>query len=205
MVASPRAAGERREARHRGLVLLRGRPPPGRRGRSGDNSPRRIARRRKLDGPRRAAAERRRHQIGDPGMSNRFDVVTSHRRLIELEHFLRGAIDEFQPSLRVDDNDAFDHPGENRGHAFAVAGEVRQGRPIFAFRGRCSLRHHHLPGFGDGFRSAFARDRPIIPLSSRLVKIVIDKPDRNSEDWSRNPSWAPSIVQIPSSSIHLRR
>ena len=57
-------------------------------------------------------------------MTNRFDVVAPDRQIVELEHLLRGVVHELQASLRIDDDDALDHAGENRLHPSAVAREL---------------------------------------------------------------------------------
>ena len=93
----------------------------GGRRRAGHDRARRIARRRQLQRVGRPPGERRRHQFGDRRMADRLDVVASERQLVELQHPLRGLVDELQPSLRIDDDDAFDHAGEDRFHARAVA------------------------------------------------------------------------------------
>jgi len=55
-------------------------------------------------------------------MPDRLDVVMAERQvLVELQHPLRRVVHELKPSLRIDDDDAFDHAGENRCHARAVA------------------------------------------------------------------------------------
>ena len=62
-------------------------------------------------------------------MTDRFHIVVSERRVADLQHLLRGDVHQLQSSCLVDDNDALNHPGENRGHPPAIALEVRQSVP----------------------------------------------------------------------------
>ena len=49
-------------------------------------------------------------------MADGLDVRPAEDRLVELQHVTRRAVDQLQPSLRVDDDDPFDHAGEDRFH-----------------------------------------------------------------------------------------
>ena len=67
-------------------------------------------------------------------MADRLDVVAADRRGVELEHPARRVVGQLQAALRVDDDDAFDHAGEDRFHAGAVAGELVEPLPEFLHR-----------------------------------------------------------------------
>ena len=54
-------------------------------------------------------------------MPDRFDVGPADRDVVQLQHLPRGVVDQLQPPLRIDDDDAFDHAGEDRFHARAIA------------------------------------------------------------------------------------
>ena len=51
------------------------------------------------------------------------------RELVEPQHPLRGVVDELQPALRIDDDDAFDHAGEDRLHPRRGRAPARASRP----------------------------------------------------------------------------
>ena len=56
------------------------------------------------------------------GMPDRLDVgPADRRRVVELQHLPRRVVGQLQPSLRIDDDDAFDHAGEDRFHPRAIA------------------------------------------------------------------------------------
>ena len=70
------------------------------------------------------AAERRSHEIGDRRVADRFDVVPADCEVVDLQHLPRGLVQELHAALRVDDDDPFDHPGENGRHSRAVARQL---------------------------------------------------------------------------------
>ena len=93
----------------------------GGRGRPRHNRPRRVARRRQLQRFGRLAGERRRDELGDGRMPNRFDVVAAERQVVELQHVPRRVVCQLQPALWIDDDHPFDHAGEDRFHPRAIA------------------------------------------------------------------------------------
>ena len=95
------AAGRRRRARHDGA--------------------RGVARRRELQRVGGPSRQRRGHQLRDRRVPDRFDVVAPERQVVEPQHPSRGLVGQLQPSLRIDDDDAFDHAGEDGFHARAIA------------------------------------------------------------------------------------
>ena len=70
------------------------------------------------------AAERRPHEIGDRRVADRFDVMPADREIVDLQQLPRGIVQELDAALRVDDDDSFDHPGENGRHSRAVARQL---------------------------------------------------------------------------------
>ena len=90
--------------------------------------PRRVARRRQLDRVRGLSAERRAHEIGDRRMPDGLDVVAADRQRVELQHLRGRFVHDLQPSLRIDDDDPFDHAGEDGAHAAAIARQVADSR-----------------------------------------------------------------------------
>ena len=81
-------------------------------------------------------------QIRDRRMPDRLDIVPPDRQLVELQHLPRGVVHELQPPLRIDDDDAFDHAGQDRFHAAAVSGELAQ--PPAELLHRLVERSRHL-------------------------------------------------------------
>ena len=93
----------------------------GRGRRGGHDRPQRVPGRRELQRRRRPAEQDRRDDLRDRRQPDRFHVWTADRHLVELQHLPRGGIHELQPRLRIDDDDALDHAGEDRFHPRAVA------------------------------------------------------------------------------------
>ena len=82
----------------------------------------RVARRRELRrDPACCPLKRRADEVGDRRMADGLDVVPAERAVVEPQHLPRGLVGQLQPSLRIDDDDAFDHAGEDRLHPRAVA------------------------------------------------------------------------------------
>ena len=59
-------------------------------------------------------------------MANRLDIVASDGKIIEAEHSPCGLIREAEPPLLVDDDDAFDHAGQDRLHLGVIAIQLGQ-------------------------------------------------------------------------------
>ena len=57
----------------------------------------------------------------DIGMADHFYILPADGRRVHAEHRLRRAVGQLQPAAPVDHEHAFDHPGQNRLHARAVA------------------------------------------------------------------------------------
>ena len=113
----------------------------GGRRRPGHDRPRRIARRRELQRLRRPPGQHRRHQLGDRRHPDRFHVRLADRDIVQLQHLPRRVVDELQPRLGIDDDDAFDHAGEDRFHARAIARLLRQTPPDILHRRVQRTRH----------------------------------------------------------------
>ncbi len=62
-------------------------------------------------------------------MADRLDVRTSDRERVQLQHLARRLIRQLQPSVRIDDDDAFDHARENRLHPGTIARQFGQAPP----------------------------------------------------------------------------
>ena len=70
-----------------------------------------------------AAEQHPADELGDRRQPHGFDVGPANPRVapIELQHLARRVVHQLQPRLRIDDDDPFDHAGEDRFHARAIA------------------------------------------------------------------------------------
>ena len=87
--------------------------------------PRRIARRRQLHERRRAAGERLGDQRLDRRVPDDLDVMAADRQVVEPQHLPGRVVGELEPALRIDDDDALDHPGQDGRRSSAVARQLR--------------------------------------------------------------------------------
>ncbi len=55
------------------------------------------------------------------GMADGLEVVASERQVVQPQHPPRGLVGQLQPAVRIDDDDAFDHAGEDGFHAGVIA------------------------------------------------------------------------------------
>ena len=161
--------------------------------------PRGVARRRQLQRLGHAARERGRDELGDRRMPDRLDVVTAERQLVEPQHAARGVVGELQPALRIDDDDAFDHAGEDRLHLRAIARQLRRAAaraPAPSRRAparRCPARRRRSRARG-GVRSP-ARYR--CATSAMRVHAASDPPrDHPGDQRRRRPARAPSASSV---------
>ena len=102
--------------------------------RRGQDGPRRVARRGKLQRFPRPPGEHAPDQRRDRRQTDRLDVGQTDGRLLQLKHLPRRVVDELQPSLRIDDDDALGHAGEDRFHASPVTRLLRKLPPDFLDR-----------------------------------------------------------------------
>ena len=89
--------------------------------------------------------ERRADLRGDVRVADDLEVVAPFRLVLQPQHPLRGAVGQLHVPLRVDDEDPFGHPAEDRLHAGAIRGELLRAAPDVANR----LVEHarHRPDF----------------------------------------------------------
>ncbi len=74
-------------------------------------------------------------------MSNRLDVVASDREIVEPEHPACRVVREPEPALLIDDDDAFDHAGEDRLHLRVIAIQLGQAATELLHRSVQRPRH----------------------------------------------------------------
>ena len=96
--------------------------------------PRRIARRRQLQRVGRPAEQHAGDQLGDRRQPDGFDVRPPDPGFVELQHLPRRIVHQLQPALRIDDDDPFDHAGEDRFHARAIARLLAEAAADFLHR-----------------------------------------------------------------------
>ena len=82
----------------------------------------------------RPAGQHGAYQLGDRRQTNRFDVRPSDADLVQLQHLPRRVVHELEPAARVDDDDAFDHAGENRFRPRPIARLLRELAPDLLHR-----------------------------------------------------------------------
>ena len=68
------------------------------------------------------------------GMPDRFDVRPANRQPSSFSIRCGRVVGQLQAALRIDDDDAFDHAGEDRLHAAAIARLFGQPAPDFLHR-----------------------------------------------------------------------
>ena len=100
-----------------------------RRGRAGDDHARGLQPQGELHARRLLAAQRAPDLRDDVRMTDRVGVATVDPRVGNAQHPLRRAVHEPEAAVLVEDQDAFDHPREDRLHARPVAREIRQPAP----------------------------------------------------------------------------